>query len=715
MFLFSELLSKIAKYLPKDQCAQIAQAFLVAADAHEDQDRSSGEPYITHPVAVACILADMHLDPETLMAALLHDVVEDTKISKQEISLHFGSKVAELVEGVTKLTKIRFETKAEAQAENFRKMMLAMVEDIRVMLIKLADRFHNMQTLGSLRPDKRRRIAMETLEIYAPIANRLGMNNFKNAFEDLGFKALYPMRYRVLEECVRKARGNRRRLVEKIQDAITKRLAEDSVGIVEVNGREKRLYSIFKKMRHKALPFSEIMDVYAFRIIAKDIRSCYVMLGAMHSLYTPIPGRFKDYIAIPKANGYQSLHTTLFGPYGVPIEIQIRTVEMDEMAQNGIAAHWLYKSTGQTSPTDLKMRQWLKRLLDMQQRTGSSMEFIENVKIDLFPEEAYVFTPKGDILSLPRGATPIDFAYAVHTEVGNRCVAAKINRRLAPLSQALLSGQTVEIVTSPNASPNPAWLNFVVTAKAKTGIRHFLKEQQNAETVALGRKLLVYSLSEQKVDWNTVSVGSRKALLESLGLDSEKRLYEAVGAGERSSAVVAHQLVEIMNQRAATSASAPSALPIAGAEGVGMRFATCCYPIPGDDVRGVLTKGKGIEVHIADCPELARIDLARYPDSVINLAWSLEVKSIFPVKLILSMSNYRGAIANISSTLSNVQANILDFHTAELQHSYFKISMVIEVSGRVHLAQVIRRLRAVRGVMRVARTREDEEQNKNTV
>jgi RelA/SpoT family (p)ppGpp synthetase len=712
VFVFAELQSKISKYLPRDQCALIAQAFLLAADAHETQSRSSGEPYITHPVAVACILADMHLDAESIMAALLHDVVEDTRISIEEIAEKFGSKVAELVEGVTKLTKIRFETKAEAQAENFRKMMLAMVEDIRVILIKLADRYHNMQTLEGLRPDKRRRIALETLEIYAPIANRLGMNNFKSCFEDLGFKALYPMRYRVLEECVRKARGNRRRLVEKIQESITRRLAEEGVAVSEVVGREKRLYSIFKKMRHKGLPFSEIMDVYAFRIIAKDIRSCYVLLGAVHGLYTPIPGRFKDYIAIPKANGYQSLHTTLFGPYGVPIEIQIRTQEMDEMAQKGIAAHWLYKSASAITPTELKTREWLKQLLEMQHKAGNSLEFIENVKIDLFPEEVYVFTPNGDIMSLARGSTPVDFAYSVHTEVGNRCVAAKVNRRLAPLSQQLMSGQTVEIITSPTATPHPTWLNFVVTAKAKAAIRHFFKEQQSAETISLGKKLLQYSLAEQKLDWDSIPVADRKMLLLALSLDSEKRLFEVIGSGDRSSAVVAHQLAEILHKREYAHQQM-SSLPIVGAEGVNMRFATCCYPIPGDPVRGILAKGKGIEVHTAQCAVLAEMGHNLNPEAFINITWSEEVSAHFPVKLTMSMSNYRGAIANISSTLANSQANILDFHTTELHESYFLIATIIEVTGRVHLAKVIRRLRGVRGVMRVSRQRQDEVQTTN--
>ena len=464
--------------MPPAQIELVAQAFMLSADAHETQYRSSGEPYIIHPVAVACILADMQMDQESIMAALLHDVLEDTDVTRAALVRQFGEKVALLVEGVTKLSKIQFRTRAEAQAENFRKMMLAMVEDIRVILIKMADRLHNMKTLGALPPAKRRRIARETMEIYAPIANRLGMNSFKVAFQDLSFEAMYPMRYRVLSQSVRAATGNRRKLMTRIYRTLVETLEAEGIPATRIHGREKRLFSIFNKMRNKGLTFAEVMDVYGFRVMGETVTYCYRILGMVHAIFKPVPGRFKDYIAIPKANGYQSLHTTLFGPHGVPIEIQIRTREMENTAENGIASHWLYKAKGYASTTEIRTREWLQSLLDMQLRSGNSLEFIENVKIDLFPDEVYVFTPKGDIMQLPRGATPVDFAYAVHTEVGNHCMATRVNRRPAPLSYQLVNGQTVEIVRASRAQPNPAWLIFVVTGKAKGAIRHYLKAMQ---------------------------------------------------------------------------------------------------------------------------------------------------------------------------------------------------------------------------------------------
>lgn len=706
MFIFSPLQTKLSAYLTPGQIYPIVEAFLFAADAHETQFRSSGEPYITHCVAVAGILADMHMDPETIIAALLHDTVEDTEVTLANIEELFGETTAKLVDGVTKLTKISFESKAEAQAENFRKMMLAMVEDIRVILIKMADRYHNMSTLAhsGFRLEKRRRIAMETLEIYAPIANRLGMNTFKNAFEDYGFQILYPLRYRVLEKRVKTARGNRRKLVEKIHAAIADRVKDYHVASDRIFGRTKRLYSIYKKMQLKGVPFSEIMDVYAFRVLAKDVDECYRLLGALHGLYKPIPGRFKDYIAIPKSNGYQSLHTTLFGPYGVPIEIQIRTEEMEITAKNGIAAHWLYKTQGFVNTTEVRTREWLEQLLDMQSSAHNSLEFIEHVKIDLFPDEVYVFTPKGDIMRLPRGATAVDFAYSVHTQIGDRCVAAKVNRRLVPLNYVLNNGQTVEVITSPKATPNPSWLNFVISAKAKTGIKHFLKSREEEESIALGKKLLTYSLAEAGLNWDDIPSESIKALCDEMFIPSEKILLKQIGAGERSCRVVSMQLMDKVNQTIQPVVSKQN-LQIIGSEGMNLHFSKCCYPIPGDEVRGIVTKGQGIEVHINTCPVWEKMEYKKHLDDLVNLSWAENIIDYFPVRLIVETQNIRGAIAGASKTITDLDCDIRELHVEEARTTYGIIDVVIEVKSRTHLARLIKRLKKQKFVMRAYRVK----------
>jgi len=710
MFLFAELNHRLSTYMSREKIDIIVDSFLLAADAHETQTRSSGEPYITHPVAVACLLAEMHMDPETIMASLLHDVIEDTHYSHADLEALFGEKVAELVEGVSKLTQISFGSKAEAQAENFRKMILAMVKDIRVIIIKLTDRLHNMHTLSALKAEKRRRIAIETLEIYAPIANRLGMNSIKRSFEDLGFQALYPMRYRVLKECVKRARGNRQKLMEKIQAGLAERLKQEGVSPEHIFGREKRLFSIFKKMKNKGLPFSEIMDVYAFRIIARDLRECYVLLGAVHSVYTPIPGRFKDYIAIPKGNGYQSLHTSLFGPHGVPIEIQIRTQEMEEHAEAGIAAHWLYKSGGgYTSTTELKTREWLQNLLDMQLRSVSSLEFIENVKIDLFPDDVYVFTPGGDIKQLPKGSTPIDFAYAIHTDLGNHCIAAKIDRRLVPLSQVLNNSQTIEILTSPTATPNPTWLNFAFTPKAKSAIKFFLKSQEKEESITLGHKLLNYSLQEFKLRWENIGLKPREQLLKNLSFAQESQLFLEIGIGLRASVVVAHQLLDLLQNLEASQTHAQAHDPdnkitLSGSEGMKITYATCCYPIPGDDVRGLLEVGAGIKVHRSECPVLLNADkIKSNPHAYIHVRFSEQQTRTYPVKLTIWMRNIKGAVADIANTIADQDVNIGEFQINELDNIQGVLSAVIEVKDRKHLADVLRRERRLSCVTRIER------------
>ena len=703
MFLFAKLSHKISSYLPEQEIALIARAYLFAADAHETQYRSSGEPYITHPVATSCILADMQMDHETIIAALLHDVVEDTDVSSADIEADFGLKVTALVDGVTKLTKIRFEDRAIAQAENFRKMILAMVKDIRVILIKLADRLHNMRTISSLKPEKRRRIATETLEIYAPIANRLGMNNFKTEFQNLGLMAMHPFRYKVLSESVRRAKGNRRKLVDKIKQMLVMRLEQEGLTDKDVLGREKRLFSIYRKMRNKGLPFSEIMDVYAFRIIAKDVGSCYSLIGAVHSIFTPMPGHFKDYIAIPKANGYQSLHTTLFGPYGVPIEIQIRTAKMDDLAENGIAAHWLYKTGGYASATELKTRKWLQQLIDMQVRSGSPIEFIEDVKVDLFPDEVYVFTPTGDIKELPTNSTVVDFAYSVHTEVGNHCVAGKVNRRLVPLSKTLNNGDNVEIISSKDSLPNPSWLNFVTTGKAKSAIRHFLKIQKHEEALALGKKLLLYSLTEFGHTWADLPQDTKKMLLTKTSVDSEDDLFKQIGMGERSSSVVAHQAIEFLEAEPTQERSQSKPMPIEGSEGINMHFSTCCYPIPGDDVRGVLSKGKGIDVHVSSCSVLEKMRFEKAPEQYVHLAWAEDIDSVFLVRIIVECENYTGAIVDIATTVTNINININDFEVEESDKVYGVIDMIIEVTGRKQLARLFRDFRKDSKILRVER------------
>src|SRR5690554_3598366 len=586
------LASDLSGYLESDQVNLVRRAYFYAEQAHDGQFRRSGEPYVTHPLAVAGILSEMHMDPQSLVAAMLHDVIEDTGISKSAVKSQFGDTIAEMVDGVSKLNKISFSSHAEAQAENFQKMALAMARDIRVILVKLADRLHNMRTLDVLSPEKRRRVARETLDIYAPIANRLGMNSVRIEFEELGFDALYPMRKRRINAAVKSVRGNRKEIVKQIQSSLEACLEREGMP-ARVFGREKHLYSIYEKMRAKRKSFSEIMDVYAFRIVVDKVDTCYRVLGAVHNLYKPVPGRFKDYIAIPKANGYQSLHTTLFGMHGVPIEIQIRTEEMEAMANNGIAAHWLYKSSDdRPSQSHFRVRQWVQDLLEMQKQAGNSLEFIEHVKTDLFPDEIYVFTPRGEILELPAGSTPVDFAYAVHTDVGNSCVACRINRRLAPLSEPLQSGQTVEIIAS-GTHPNPAWLSFVVTGKARSNIRHFLKNQRRSEAISLGRRLLNKTLSSFGYHLANIPKEKIGGLLEETNFEVLDDLLEDIGLGNRMAFIVARRLIPNEEGSAISEAHDDTSLAIRGSEGMLLSFAKCCYPIPGDPIVGYVSAGRG--------------------------------------------------------------------------------------------------------------------------
>src|SRR5690554_2492281 len=696
------LAGQLGDYLGPDQVNLVRRAYYYAEQAHDGQLRSSGDHYITHPLAVATILAEMHMDHQSLMAAMLHDVIEDTGIPKEALTAQFGESVAEMVDGVSKLTQMKFGTKAEAQAENFQKMAMAMARDIRVILVKLADRLHNMRTLGALNAEKRRRIAKETLEIYAPIAKRLGIHSMYSEFEDLGFRAMHPMRAERIQAAVRQARGNRKEIVTKIEASIINCLERENLP-GEVKGREKHLYSIYRKMKSKRKSFNEIMDVYAFRIVVDKVDTCYRVLGAVHSLYKPIPGRFKDYIAIPKANGYQSLHTTLFGMHGVPIEIQIRTRDMEELANNGIAAHWLYKSDSEDSGTShARARRWVKGLLELQQSAGSSLEFIENVKIDLFPDEVYVFTPNGRILEMPKGATPVDFAYAVHTDIGNACIACRVNRRLAPLSQPLASGATVEIITAPNTQPNPNWLNFVVTGKARTHIRHALKQQRREESVSLGARLLSKALDNLGVRYEDISEARLQALLKENHQDERDDLLEEIGLGNRTAHVIARRLLST-EESAANPLATDGPLVIRGTEGLVLNYARCCTPIPGDLIVDHLSAGKGMVVHRDSCKNIS--ELRNNPEKCIPLTWAKDIDSEFNVELRIELAHQRGLIALLAGTISEADANIDKINVDERDGRISVIQLGISVRDRVHLARIIRKLRGLAGVSRITRMR----------
>lgn len=695
----NNLESRISAYLSNDQVKHVIRAYYYAEQAHHGQTRRSGEPYVTHPLAVAGILANMHMDHQSLMAALLHDVIEDTGVTKDDISAQFGDEVADLVDGVSKLTHVEFDSAEQKQAENFQKMALAMAKDIRVILVKLADRLHNMRTLGALNRDKIRRIAGETLDIYAPIALRLGMNDVRMEFEDLGLKALYPMRSRRLSAARKAARGHRKNLVQQIQDQLQQALTREGIEVA-VQGREKHLYSIYKKMRTKRKSFKEIMDIFAFRVIVDSVDTCYRTLGVVHSLYKPVPGEFKDYIAIPKANGYQSLHTVLKGMHGVPIEIQIRTREMEDMANNGIAAHWLYKSEeAGASMAHARAREWVKGLLEMQQTAGNPLEFIESVKIDLFPDEVYVFTPKGDIMELPKGACAVDFAYAVHTGVGNHCVACRINGRLAPLSEHLESGQTVEIITSPSGRPNPSWFNYVVTARARTHIRHFLKDQRQEDSSLLGRNILDKAL---------LTVGQRLAELDAaqvdralarLGKPSIEQLCMDIALGNLLPQVVVAELVG--ESAESMDGGKKEAVPIRGTEGFVINYARCCCPLPGDPIGGYLSPEKGLVVHREDCRNLT--DMRDQPDRLITLRWSEDIEGRFPVGLRVEAENRRGMIAVIATRLNAIGINIERISSQDRDVHFSNIDIELQVASRIHLARIMKRLRTIEGVRRVNR------------
>ena len=702
-FLISDLCGMLESYLDRDQVQEVYRAYLFGAEAHEGQHRLSGEPYIYHPIAAARILAELHLDHKSIIAAILHDVIEDTPIAKEQIESAFGADVAELVDGVSKLTQIEFETQAEAQAENFRKMILAMVRDIRVILVKLADRLHNMRTLGVMRPDKRRRIARETLDIYAPIANRLGINALRVELEDLGFAALYPLRYKVLEKAVLQARGHRKEILNKIDAAIKRRIQQENLS-ARVLSREKHLYSLYRKIRDKTLSFGEIYDVYAFRIIVNDVDACYRALGIMHNLYKPVPGKFKDYIAIPKANGYQSLHSILFGPYGVPIEVQIRTEDMNKVAESGVAAHWVYKANEERlDQMHAGAREWMRELLEMQTRAGDSLEFLENVKVDLFPDAVYVFTPAGEIMKLPYGSTVIDFAYAVHTDVGNTCIDAKVNRQVVPLRTVLHNGQTVEIVTAPGACPSPAWLSFAVSAKARSNIRHYQKNLKREEAIELGRRMLDRALGVFEVTAKKISEKRLQVLLKDYTLKTVDDLLVEMGMGKRSAVLVARALVPAEADDSKGDDMAMRPLVIKGTEGMVTRFSKCCRPIPGDPVIGVITGGRGLMIHAQNCRNIA--DSKHPPENYLDVQWEPAIDEEFPVEVNVVVEDRRGVLATVATVIGDSGSNIENVGIEERDGLTNNLRFTITVHNRQHLARVMRRVHNLRQVIKITRAR----------
>jgi len=692
-----QLIESLETYVSAEHIEGIVKAYEFGALAHAGQTRLSGEPYISHPVAVAQSLADMHLDPQTISAAILHDVVEDTDISIAEIEEEFGAEVAALVDGVSKLDQMQFTSRAEAHAESFRKMMLAMIEDIRVILVKLADRLHNMSTLDAMPREKQARIARETLEIYAPIANRLGINHMKVALEDLGFRYLYPYRYAVLGRALKRSKGSQRQIVKKISEHILDAMTAENID-GEVRGREKRLYSIYKKMAEKKRPLNDVVDVYGFRIIVDDVNTCYRLLGIVHGLYKPMPGRFKDYIAIPRINGYQSLHTTLFGPKGLPLEVQIRTREMDSVAESGVAAHWRYKAIDKSSATpQRRARDWLSRLEEIQQ-TGTSEEFLESVKVDLFPDKIYVFTPKGDILPLPKGATVVDFAYAVHTDVGNRCVAAKVDRTLVPLRTTLHNSQTVEIVTARGAKPNPNWVTFVTTAKARSAIQKYMKNMRSSESVDLGKRLLDRSLKDLGSSLRKVGKVRLREALDELGLKDPSTLFEQLGLGERLAPLTARFLVGIREDDAEpTSAS----LVIAGTEGMVVSYGKCCYPIPGDNVMGYLSSGRGVVIHRNTCGNL--INFRKQPEKWLSVSWEEGLDQDFSSEIHVETVNKTGVLAEVAAVIADSQSNIEEVAVVNRHQDTTSMTFLLQVKNRVHLARIIRNVRKMANVHRVSR------------
>jgi RelA/SpoT family (p)ppGpp synthetase len=697
------LAERLSNYLEPDQINQVCRAYHYAEQAHEGQFRRSGDPYIIHPLAVANILAEMHMDAQSLMAAMLHDVIEDTAVPKEALIEQFGETVSELVDGVSKLTHIKFESQEAKQASNFQKMAMAMARDIRVILVKLADRLHNMRTLSAMPPEKKRRISRETLEIYAPIANRLGISNIRIELEELCFEAKHPMRSNLIQKAVKAARGNRSELVEKISESVKKRLKEEGLK-ARVIGREKHLYSIYRKMQEQQKSFKQIMDVYGFRIIVDNVDSCYRALGFIHNLYKPVPGRFKDYIAIPKSNGYQSLHSTVVGVGGVHIEVQIRTEDMEAMAHNGIAAHWLYKDEDEAkqSKGSQRAREWVKGLLELQQNAGNPQEFIESVKLDLFPDDTYVFSPKGRIIDMPKESTAVDFAYSVHSDVGNTCVGCRIDHQLAPLSTKLFSGQTVEIITAPGASPNPSWLNFVVTSKARSNIRHYLKNQQHDQSLNLGRRLLSSALGMFHLELDEISAEHIEHLVKEFAAEDFDSLLEEVGLGTRSPQALSRRLAGfVLGEDGVNSVVSDGVFSVSGNEGGVLTYAKCCSPIPGDPIVGYSSAGRGLVIHSASCKNVQ--EQLEQNDKCLPLVWDDSISEDFSVTLRVWVENGRGLIAQLAAGVTDADGNLEQISVDDKDAKLSVLSMRIGVHGRKHLADVMRKLKKNKAVSKITR------------
>jgi guanosine-3',5'-bis(diphosphate) 3'-pyrophosphohydrolase len=702
----SKLTKLLQVYLPQNEIELVWEAYRYSDKAHMGQKRVGGEAYISHPVSVACIASEFHLDGASIQAALLHDVVEDTPSTADDIKKKFGTQVAKLVDGLSKLDKVQFEDDTEAQAENFRKMLLAMSQDVRVILIKLADRLHNMQTLEPLKPSKRRAISQETSDIYAPIANRLGLNNVYQELEDLSFQYIHPLRHKTIKKAIVASRGNRKEIIKKTLTAIEEKLKKSGLKST-ITGREKNPASIHRKMLKKHTNFSQINDIYGFRIIVTNLNECYLTLGALHSLYKPIPGKFKDYIAIPKANGYQSLHTTLFGSFGMPFEIQIRSENMHKLAEAGVAAHWLYKNEdAHVTKLQQQTNQWLKRLLEIQTESSDSFEFLEHLKIDLFPDEVYVFSPKGKIFALPKGATTIDYAYAVHTVVGNSAMAAKINQELTPLRTEIRTGDHVEIITASVAKPNPAWLNFVITPKARSQIRFYLRSAETKELIVLGNSILNNALKAFHVAPSSIKKRHWDKLILDYHLDSKDNILIDIALGKRVNVMVAHQLTNIIDGAKQTNKQTKflDVITIKGSDGMAIKLAICCHPIPGDPILGFINKDKGLIIHTHDCLAIRKFKLDH--EKWLDVEWEPNPEAYFNVNLNLLVINERGVLAKITSVIADSEANIDNISIDEGDGSTFSnLRFIVQVRNRLHLAVLIRNLRKIPKINRINRVK----------
>jgi guanosine-3',5'-bis(diphosphate) 3'-pyrophosphohydrolase len=702
----SSLTQLVKTYLPKREIDKVWEAYRFSEKAHSGQKRRSGEAYISHPVSVACIAARFHLDSQSIQAALLHDVVEDTESTELEIETKFGKQVSTLVTGLSKLDKVEFQDANEAQAENFRKMLLAMTQDVRVMLIKLSDRLHNMQTIQSLDERKKIRIAQETIDIYAPIANRLGLNNLYQELEDLCFEVLHPVRYKTIQKAIKASRGNRKEVIEKISNEISHKLNSVKTK-AEITGREKNPASIHRKMLEDQTGFNQINDIYAFRIIVNDINDCYLTLGTLHSLYNPIPGKFKDYIAIPKANGYQSLHSTLLGPFGVPVEIQIRTKNMHQLAEAGVAAHWLYK-TKDAHVTDLqqKTNQWLKRMLDIQNDSSNSLEFLEHLKVDLFPDEVYVFSPDGKIFALPKNSSSIDFAYAVHSDVGNKAVSAKINQILVPLRTRLSTGDHVEIITSTLAKPNPTWLNFVITGKARSQIRNYLRSAESKDLIFLGEKMLNNALNAFHIHPTAIKKKHWNKLILDYHVESKHEILMDIALGKKVNVMVAHQLTNLMDGVTSNKKQTKmlDVITIKGSDDMAIQLASCCHPIPGDPILGYINKEKGLVIHTHDCQIVNELSLDH--DRWVDVEWEPESEKLFNVRLSVLVVNERGMLGKIASVIADTESNIDNVSLQDMDGSPFAtLNFLVQVRHRQHLAELIRNLRKITKVNKITRVK----------